>query len=80
MQVDRIKLLDILECKTLKATLKGMSRPMVLHSNKLDNYSVYCKCMNLSEVSAAKLSIKLLRLIQSAYYHYKSLTTDNYEE
>jgi hypothetical protein len=30
-------------------------------------------------VSTAKLSLKLLCLIQSAYY-YKPLTTENYEE
>jgi hypothetical protein len=69
----------IFKCKTLKVTLEPMSRPMLFTFNKFYNYSVYCKYMDFLAVGKAKLSIKVLRLIQTAYY-YKPLTTENYEE
>lgn len=63
-----------------------MSRPMILHSNKFDNYSLYRKYIDFSAVNTAKLSInlstnlstKLLRQMGSGY-DYESPTTDKYE-
>ncbi len=59
---------EIFKSKGLKATLGLISRPMVLHSNKFDNSSVYYKSMDLSAVTEAKTSIKLLSLIRKAHY------------
>jgi hypothetical protein len=55
-----------------------MSRPMILHSNKFDNYSLYCKYIDFSAVNTAKLSIKLLHQMESAH-DYESPRTDKYE-
>lgn len=59
-----------------------MSRPMILHSNKFDNYSLYRKYIDFSAVNTAKLSTKLstklLRQMGSGY-NYESPTTDKYE-
>jgi hypothetical protein len=55
-----------------------MSRPMILHSNKFDNYSLYRKYIDFSAVNTVKLSTKLLRQKGSGY-DYESPTTDKYE-
>jgi hypothetical protein len=49
--------------ENLKGPREGVSRPMILHSNKFDTCSICCKCNYLSAVQEAKKSKKLLQLI-----------------
>ena len=56
-----------------------MSRPMILHSNKFDDYWVYSKYMDFSAVNTAKPSTELLCRIKSEYDH-ESSTSDKYVE
>lgn len=43
-----------IRCKALKATLEVMSRPMVFHPNKFENYSIYYYYMDFFSTEGSK--------------------------
>jgi hypothetical protein len=58
---------SIPKSKALNATCGFNPRPMVLHSNKFENCSVYYKCIDLTATKEAKTSIILLCLIRNIH-------------